>query len=109
MPGEGVRLKESELYEMTNKEAITSVSDAMKLANHYAIYRFDITNGIKYWKIAANLGSAIAAYNVGQCYSTYSNIYDPEEAEHWYAVAVKLGYTNAAEKIKELHTLHRVP
>lgn len=61
-------------------------------------------------EITADVGSATAAKWLGDHYNRYENkeVYDPEEALHWFKRAADLGNVDALFEIGELHLLASV-
>lgn len=101
-PYQGVRLDPNQISNAIVQAKSGSVKDAMNLANHYYFVQSDITNAIEYLKLGAKFGSADAAFNLGQVYSSDPRVRDLKEAKYWYTVAQKLGDKIAPEKLKEL-------
>lgn len=103
-PYSGIRLNPNQFSNAVLRAEAGSITDAMSLADDYYFANNDVTNGIKYLKQAANEGSKIAAFNLGQLYSTDLRIRDLKESEYWYTIAKNLGDTMATEKIKNLQS-----
>ena len=106
-PYQGIRMESEQISRAVIQAQNGSVQDAIILANHYYFVQRDLTNAIKYLKIAAEHGSADAAFNLGQVYSTDTRPRDLNEAKHWYGIAEKLGDNMASEKLDKLRLLDK--
>lgn len=100
-PYDGIRLDSTVLAVLTNKSNL-SADEAMKVAVHYQFAESKLDLAIKYYEVAAAKGEGVAAYNLGQIYSTIFSVQDMTKAQEWYSRAAELGDEQGARKLRDM-------
>jgi hypothetical protein len=81
-------------------ERDNDVGAAVDLANYYGYVVNDVTNRIKYLRIAASHGHVISQYNLGFIYANYDEFKNLNEAKYWLKIAASNGSSYAQEQLK---------
>lgn len=81
-------------------ERSNDVSAAVDLADYYGYAVNDVTNRIKYLRIAASRGHVISQYNLGFIYANYDEFKNLNEAKYWFKIAASNGSSYAKQELE---------
>lgn len=81
-------------------ERSNNVTAAVDLADYYGYAVNDVTNHIKYLRIAASRGHVISQYNLGFIYANYDEFKNLNEAKYWLEIAASNGSSYAKQQLE---------
>jgi len=81
-------------------ERSNDVNAAVDLADYYGYAVNDVTNRVKFLRIAASHGSIISQYNLGFVYAYNHDFKNLEAAKYWFEIAARAGNVYAKQQLE---------